>query len=263
MFFLTTLPLWLSALILIVPTTLFSMAGPYIARRYVELSRLRTNNEVAGFKFATVGVLYAVLLAFAVVVVWEKFNQADSEVAKEAGAAATVFRLTRGLDEPHAGTIRAATTTYLKVAIAKDWPAMEQERESPEATEALSEIYHAVLKFHAFEGREGVVIAELLRQVDKLSDARRERLVMADGIVPTVIWIVLISGAVLTISFTFFFGTENLRAQAIMTGVLSVLIFSGLLTIIAIDHPFAGTVKVGPEALADVVRDFAGGPAPK
>jgi hypothetical protein len=29
-------------------------------------------------------------LAFAVVVVWEKFNQAKSEVAKEAGAAATV-----------------------------------------------------------------------------------------------------------------------------------------------------------------------------
>jgi hypothetical protein len=45
------------------------MAGPVVARHYVELSRLRTNNEVAGFKFATVGVLYAVLLAFAVVVV--------------------------------------------------------------------------------------------------------------------------------------------------------------------------------------------------
>jgi Na+/proline symporter len=95
-FFLTTLPLWLSAVILIVPTTLLAMAGPVIVRRYVQVDHLRTNNEVAGFKFATVGVLYAVLLAFAVVVVWEKFNQAESEVAKEAGAAATVFRLTQG-----------------------------------------------------------------------------------------------------------------------------------------------------------------------
>src|SRR5436190_15171344 len=77
-FFLTTLPLWLSAVILIVPTTLLAMAGPVIVRRYVEVNQLRTNNEVAGYKFATVGVLYAVLLAFAVVV-WEKFNQAESE----------------------------------------------------------------------------------------------------------------------------------------------------------------------------------------
>jgi hypothetical protein len=90
-FFLTTLPLWLSAVILIVPTTLLAMAGPVIVRRYVEVDQLRTNNEVAGFKFATVGVLYAVLLAFAVVVVWEKFNQAESEVAKEAGAARLFF----------------------------------------------------------------------------------------------------------------------------------------------------------------------------
>src|SRR5215471_7613279 len=86
-FFLTTLPLWLSAIILIVPTTLLAMSGPVIVRRYIKVDQLRTNNEVAGFKFATVGVLYAVLLAFAVVVVWEKFNQAESEVAKEAGAA--------------------------------------------------------------------------------------------------------------------------------------------------------------------------------
>ena len=91
MTFLTTLPLWLSAVILIVPTTLLAMAGPVIVRRYVDVNQLRTNNEVAGFKFATVGVLYAVLLAFAVVVVWEKFNQAESEVAKEAGAGRNRF----------------------------------------------------------------------------------------------------------------------------------------------------------------------------
>jgi hypothetical protein len=177
-------------------------------------------------------------------------------VAKEAGAAATVFRLTDGIDAAHGAAIREATAAYLEAAIAKDWPAMESGRESPQATHALNMIYRAVLKYHTFDANEGLVVAEILRQVDALSDARRERLVMADGIVPGIIWVVLFSGAVLTIGFTFFFGTENLRAQALMTGVLSVLIFSGLLTIIAIDHPFAGTVKVGPEALADVVRDF-------
>jgi len=53
-------------------------------------------------------VLYAVLLAFAVVVVWEKFNQAESEVAKEAGAAATVFRLSQGVDPERGAAIREA-----------------------------------------------------------------------------------------------------------------------------------------------------------
>src|SRR5262245_60107799 len=162
-FFLTTLPLWLSAIILIVPTTLLAMLGPFIVRRYVELNQLRTNNEVAGFKFATVGVLYAVLLAFAVVVVWEKFNQAESEVAKEAGAATTLFRLTQGVDPERGAAIREATTAYLTSAIASDWPAMENGTQSPATTEALNEIYRAILKFQSLGTDERLVLAETLR----------------------------------------------------------------------------------------------------
>src|SRR5215467_1237058 len=238
--FLATQPLWIAAVILIVPTTLLAMAGPVLVRRYFDFKQLRSNNEVAGFKFATIGVLYAVLLAFAVIVVWEKFNQAESEVAKEAGAAATVFRLTQGVEPERGADIREAMTAYLTSAIANDWPAMESGTQSPATTEALNEIYHAVLKFQSL--------------------GTDERLVLADGVVPAIIWVVLFGGAFLTVGFTFFFGAENLRAQSLMTGALSVLIFAGLLTVVEIDHPFAGTVKVGPEALAAVVKDFAGAP---
>ena len=249
--------LWVAALVLLVPTTMFAIAGPVIVRRYVPLERLRTNNEVAGFKFATVGVIYAVLLAFAILVVWERFNQADIGIANEASAAATVFRLTQGLDAEHGAAIRKATTAYLKAAIEKDWPAMERETSSPEATEALSAIYAAVLKFHQFNTNEALVVADILRNVDHISEKRRERLVAATGFVPGIIWAVLFTGAFVTIGFTFFFGTADLRAQTIMTSALSILIFGGLLTIVAIDHPFAGTVKVDPDALVAVINDFS------
>jgi len=66
------------------PTILASL-GPSIVRRCVKLEKLVTNNEIAGFKFATIGVLYAVLIAFAIIVVWQKFSDADNNVAAEAG----------------------------------------------------------------------------------------------------------------------------------------------------------------------------------
>lgn len=260
MLFLTTHPIWIAAAVLLVPTTVAAMCGPAIVRRYVPLNRLRSNNEVAGFKFATVGVIYAVLLAFAIVIVWERFNQADNDVAKEASAAATVLRLTQGLDALHGDAIRKATIAYLNDAIAKDWPAMADGRASHAVTVTLTGIYGAVLKFHAFDANEALVVAEILRNVDRIGDARRARLVTASGIVPGIIWIVLFVGAFVTIGFTFFFGTANLRAQSLMSGALSILIFGGLLTIVAIDHPFAGTVHVGPDALAAVVADFSAAP---
>ena len=257
MMFLTTQPLWLTALLLLGSTTALAMAGPALVRRRVGLSKLSTNNEVAGFKFATVGVLYAVLLGFAVIVVWEKFSDAESQVAQEASAAATVFRLADGLGDDAGAVLRARLTDYLGAAITKDWPDMELGEVSPAATQALNGVYAAALNFSPTDGRGVAVLTEVLRQLDLMTQARRARLVLASGIVPGVVWMVLFGGAVIVVGFTFFFGTENLRAQTLMTGALSLLIFSGLLVIVSIDHPFAGSVKVQPEALSKVVETFS------
>jgi hypothetical protein len=258
---LTTSSVWVAGFLLLVAGTLVAMLGTILVRRRVPLERLRKNNEVAGFKFAVVGVLYAVLLAFAVLIVWEKLNEAERSVAVEAGAAATVYRLAEGLG-PSGAEVRDAATAYLDATIRADWPAMRYGGESPEAVDALSGIYRAVLRAEATGAGRSTVVAATLSQLDLLTQARRARIVLAAGVVPGIIWFTLFFGAIVTIGFTFFFGTENLRAQVLMTGALAVLIFSGLLIIIAIDRPFAGTVRIEPEPLAAVLADFGGAGEP-
>ena len=81
--FLSGLPLWAAGLLLVILPTLIAMSGPILARRWLGHAHLSSNNEIAGFKFATVGVIYAVLLAFAVIVVWEKFADAETAVVHE------------------------------------------------------------------------------------------------------------------------------------------------------------------------------------
>ncbi len=77
-YFFVSLPLWqLIALIVVLPTAIAMVAQTPI-HRWVGVERLVQNNEIAGFKFATVGVIYAVLLAFTVIVVWEKFSAAEN-----------------------------------------------------------------------------------------------------------------------------------------------------------------------------------------
>src|ERR1700728_3818713 len=205
MFFLTKAPIWIAA-VLVVLITVASMFGPVLVRRRLGLEWLRTNNEVAGFKFATVGVIYAVLLGFA--------------------------------------------------AITQDWPAMQLGRGSPEATRALGATYTALLRYQPTDLKGAALMTELLHQLDLVTPARRARVVMYAGIVPGIVWAVLFGGALITIGFTFLFGTKNLYAQAIMTGALSILIFSALLVIIAIDHPFAGSVSVESEPLAAVLSEL-------
>jgi hypothetical protein len=71
-YFLSSQPLWITILLLVAVPTTIAMGAQTLIHRLVGAEKLVQNNEIAGFKFATVGVIYAVLLAFAVIVVWEQ-----------------------------------------------------------------------------------------------------------------------------------------------------------------------------------------------
>jgi len=259
--FLTGLPLWLSGMLIVGLPTVLAMFGPILVRRYVTLEKLSENNEVAGFKFSVVGVLYAVLLAFAIIVVWERFSDAEKNVAREAGAAATIYRLSQGINGQPGIALRGALTNYVRAVISEGWPAIERGSPSISVGEALDSVYKASLTLESPERRDTALVSEILHQLDTITELRRARLSAAEGLVPGLIWPILFGGAVITIAYTFFFGTKNLGAQTLMTGMLSIIIFSGLLTAILIDQPFAGVVKVTPHALTQVLEDFGSMPA--
>ena len=259
MHFLTSRPVWVLILLLFLFTAL-AMAGPVLVRRRIPLERLRGNNEVAGFKFAVIGVLYAVLLAFVVIITWERFYDAEKAMAAEAGSAATIYRLAGGLDETSGAALRADMSAYLKSVLADDWPAMGVGRSSRVTTRVLSDLYDLVVEYRPSDLHGADLQKDLLSELDQLTRARRERLVMAEGTVPSAIWFVLFLGAALTISFTFFFGAQSVIAQSSMTGVLAAIIFSLILVIIAIDRPYTGAIMVSKDSIRAVLEDFQTAP---
>jgi hypothetical protein len=192
-----------------------------------------------------------------VIVVWEKLSDAERTVSKEGGALSTVYRLSGGLDDEPRQSLRQALSEYAKIVIREDWPAMEHGTFSAQATGALDHLYSNVLPMRPSDQHGAVIMREILQQLDVITQARRDRLVSARGTVPDVLWAVLLCGGFMTIGFTFFFGTQNVIAQGLMTGALSFLIFSSLLLIVAIDQPFAGPVQVQPDALFAAQQEFA------
>ncbi len=256
--FLSSLPLWSAVILLVILPTCIAMCGPVILRRWIGHQRLASNNEIAGFKFATVGVIYAVMLAFAVVVVWQKYSDAETAVINEAGASATLYRLAAGPETDLVAT-RVALDNYLHLAIEEDWPQMSAGRGSPIVTRALNALYVAGLHLSQGQSRQVAVTSAIFTQLDAITQARRTRLYLSEGIVPRIIWVALYCGAVLTVCFTFFFATENLRAQVLMTGILTSIVFLGLLVIVSIDHPFTGPTHIDSDPLYTVLEDFGEG----
>lgn len=128
--------------------------------------------------------------------------------------------------------------------------------ESEESRRELTAVYQVILDVDIETPRDAVLLDALLTQADLVTDARRERIALAEGVVPGAIWLVLFLGAALTLGFTFFFGVENLRAQVLMAGMLALVIFLALFVAVSISHPFTGPLSVKPRPIVHLVDDF-------
>src|SRR3712207_9534008 len=67
---------------------LAAILGLALVQRLVPATIRKEHNDVAGFIYAVVGVIYAVLLALVVIATWEEFGRARITVETEATALA-------------------------------------------------------------------------------------------------------------------------------------------------------------------------------
>ena len=101
-----------------------SVLGLALFHLVVPHSIRRAHNEVIGFILAVIGVIYAVLLAFIAVAVWEDFGTADALVQTEANLVGNLYRDTVGLPNPLATGLRHNLFVYAETVVQDEWPAL-------------------------------------------------------------------------------------------------------------------------------------------
>jgi hypothetical protein len=74
---------------------LVAILGLFIIREYLPHEKCKNHNDVDGFIFAAIGVIYAVLLAFIVIVTWGSFDKASEITSKEANSIASFVAFRR------------------------------------------------------------------------------------------------------------------------------------------------------------------------
>jgi hypothetical protein len=89
-----------------------------------------------------------------------------------------------------------------------------------------------------------------------LGHARRERLLFAGEGLPTILWVVLILGGVITVCFTYLFGLENTLVHLLMVAALAMIISLSLFTVAALDYPFKGDIRIHPAAYEQDLERF-------
>lgn len=258
---LADLPVILAAMLMILLIPALAIAGLFLLRRHIGFEALVVNNEVAGFKYATMGVAYAVLATFVLVSVWEKYEEAEAAVAAEATAMVKLFRLAETLPAGDESRLQGALGDYLNHVIAVESPQMREGRTShEEGARLLDALGQPVFAVASVEAVPPPVLDNLLAAYADVIDARRARIDAADGSLPDILWWLVVLGGLITIGFTFFFASPNILAQAAMTGLLGIIIMSLVFTTVMMNHPFVGDIAVGLGAYEEVRQLMAADP---
>ena len=243
---------------------LIALVGFELVHRLVPAVSRQRSNDVAGFIYAALGVIYAVLLALVVIAVGEEYQSASETVEQEANATAEIFWLGNRLPEPDGAHVQELARSYAEEVVHKEWPLMEsgdqppldQEAGTPSGWNLIDDIRASLQNFEPRSGAEDQLYAKGLDQVEELADARRMRLVAAEEGVPGILWSVLIFGGVAAVGFTYLFGLESTWAHRLMVVTLAAVIGLVLFTVGALGHPFEGGARIGTGAFDLILERF-------
>lgn len=105
---------------------------------------------------------------------------------------------------------------------------------------------------------EQALYAQTLERLHDLNQDREIRLLNVREGLPLILWLVLVTLGILMVVFAYALGMENVRLHRLAVAALAAGIASIILTIIALDHPFGGDFRVGPQAFELALKTIEG-----
>ena len=247
------LPLIPGAILIIGGFVLLSLLLARVVRAVVPNDLLREHNELAGFIFAVIGVIYAVILGFVCVGVWERFVVADDRTYDEASSVTAVYRDAGSFT--NWTVLRHDLRSYVRYAVDVGWPAMEQGKDLPDtmSAEHLSrDVHHTPV--HNL--REAEVFGHMLERTSEALRDRDARVTEDASGLNAVMWSVVFVGGFITVAFSYLFGFQRSGMQTVMIGTLALLIGLVLFLTMSLDYPFRGEIRVGPDAFERALVNF-------
>jgi hypothetical protein len=256
---LNTCPEWLLGMGIVCGAVGICVFVQHLLRRRIPHERFRRNNEVAGFIYAVLGVIYGVVVGLVLLAVYEDFARTNDAIDREANAYADLWRDAVAFPGPVRTRVHRELSRYADAVVTEEWPAMRNGGSSDAANRALDDLYTTYASFEPPSEAARVWYAEALSKLNQMGEHRRFRLLKSAASIPAVLWVALLVGGFVTVGFALFFSAEGVHAQLAMTGSLATVIALVLFTVLVLDNPFSGTGSLHPDALVTFQQRFARG----
>jgi hypothetical protein len=243
------IPLVIAGSVIIATLCLFSVGGLLLVRRRV-LPRLRVqgaDSEFTGAMLQSVMVFYGLAVALIAVTVFETYSDVSKVVTGEATAINAIYRDVTSYPEPIRTELQTRVRDYTKEVIDEAWPLQRQGKIPRGGIEHMTNFQEALTKFEPTTEGQKILHAETLRAYNQLIQSRRLRLDAVGTGLPVVMWAVIIIGAFISLSASFFFKVDDARLHIVEVLLLAVFVGLIIFMILTLDRPFRGDLGISAD----------------
>ena len=216
-------------------------------------------NSVFGILYGATYVIYGITLAFSLYLANQEANEARQTVEREAASLEGLFVIAEQLPQPERDRIQDLIESYARVGVEEEWPLMgggENSQESPQAEALLDDLQQSIVGYEPETSAEQALYPQGITLAFDIEDEREIRLLHSRQDSHTLLWYVLVAGAVITVSLSFFFGSKVVWLQGLSVAALTTVVVLVLSATYQLQAPFAGSVRVEPEAFEEVLEDI-------
>jgi hypothetical protein len=205
------------------------------------------------------GGVFAILVAFVMFLAFQNFVSAKRNADIEAVAIERQFHAARGFNPALRGELQGDLVCYARAVIDDEWPKLA-EGEHSELVDDWGIENQAAVQQADFADPAEAESAQLVDQIEQdREQARRDRIAAAEGFVPALLWVALITGGTLLVLYILTFVNPGVRRRLQMLQLAGVTTVAALnLCVVAyLDTPFSGSSgSIGPSAMEHALSEL-------
>ena len=242
--------------------TLVIFAAAYIVAAcvYLLVVRLAVGDRTRAFKafspgmLPVLGTIFALLVAFVAVQVWNDFDKAKLAVATEASALRAVDVFAETLPDEQRTQLRALINRHIQEAVQQEWPAMAEQRATlATLPHALAQCLEVTLNLKPADESQATAQHEIVNFLEKAAEARRQRIIISQSSVSSVKWAAILLMGLCALIAIAMVHSDNRLTCAIALTMFATGIAAAVLLIATYTRPFTGDISVGPDLLQQVI----------
>ncbi|AGY59562.1 DUF4239 domain-containing protein [Gloeobacter kilaueensis] len=244
-------PTWVSFLLIVVfPTSAFSALAFWTCRRHQQ-GKYRFISDAAqdvnGYFFSVVGLI----VGFILVNCWSDMKRAELDLVNETQKLIVISRLMEQFPVAERQNVYAAINEYIDLVVEQEWPTMEQGRPQKASRPAVEKLYTIFSHIRVATTTQLAAYNILLPTLGELVKLRNERLWLAGGTLPVIMWWLVLLGSVLAMLVMALFPPENPGNYPLLIALFALLFSSIVYVVLLLQYPYSGNLRVDASPFAD------------